>query len=401
MSYHPSKKFIIWINNNKQLENIVSRWKRSIWLCMDTEFIRCSTFYPKPALVQIFDGKNVVLIDPVTVTCWDPFTEILTNPAILKIMHAFQEDIGVFKVLTGEIPQSLLDTQLAAAFCNLPYPCGYQTLVKKLLNIEVDKENMRSDWLKRPLTDEQIMYASGDVYYLPKLYKILHEKIKGDSPEKLQWLTEECRMVAQKYGKESDPDDLWQEVKLTCHLLPEEKKILEALYKWREIYIRKHNIPRKRILNMEIFINIARCQPTKIQQLQDVTGLSSSLIRKYGKQIIEEVQRAQKLPNQPENKKSTAYQKPLPEIKPVFDDIQGACKQLCHQFNMNSVLLPGKKYASHVVQQWMRTGKFSLPDTVTQTWKKTLLQPVIDKLPCKYAHIKNIQHHNDTEYSVE
>lgn len=401
MTYSLSKKFIIWIDDNTQLESIVSRWKRQDWLCVDTEFIRCSTFYPKPALIQVFDGKNIALIDPLRITCWNSFATILTDPAVLKIMHAPQEDMCVLKILTGQILQSMMDTQLAAAFCNLPYPCGYQTLVKKLLDVDVSKESTRSDWLKRPLTDEQIMYASSDVYYLPKLYKVLYEKIKQDSPKKLQWLKEECNLIAQKNEQENNLNNLWQEIKLSQNLPSEQQKTLKILYTWRELYIRKHNIPRKRMLSTELLINIARCQPTQVQHLQYVPGLSAQLIRKYGKQIIKEAELAQKLPEQDNNEKLAVYLKPPPEIKPASHDIQKACKQICQQFNMNSVLLPGKKYASHIIQQWLATGKFSPPKIVTQTWRKALLQPVIDMLTHKYGHIKNTACQNSTEHCEE
>ncbi len=389
MSYSLPHKFIIWIDDEKQLEAIVNRWKRHTWLCLDTEFIRCSTFYPKPALIQVFDGKNITLIDPLKITDWAPLAEILTEPGIIKIMHAPQEDIEALNILTARTVSPLIDIQLAAAFCNLPYPCGYKMLAKQLLNVDVSKESTRSDWLQRPLTDEQIMYAASDVYYLPQLYKVLYEKIKQDNAEKLQWLTEESGVIAQSVMQKNDPANFLQGLTPDPNLSAEQNKIMRMLHMWREFYIRKHDIPRKRVLSIELFTEIARHSPTDIRQMQDIPGFSASLIRKYGKHIIKTVQKAQQLSGHDDSEKQDTYLKLPVEIKPISEEIQQECKQLCQQCNINSILLPGKKYAFHIMQQWMKSGEFLLPDTVMQSWKKVLLQPLLDRLTHKYRHLKN------------
>ena len=53
----------IWIADNNQLKNLCDQLAHCDLIAIDTEFIRTNTFYPKLALIQLSDGKNIWLID--------------------------------------------------------------------------------------------------------------------------------------------------------------------------------------------------------------------------------------------------------------------------------------------------------------------------------------------------
>jgi ribonuclease D len=63
-------------------------------------------------------------------------------------------------------PHVLVDVQLAAAFVGLEYPAAYGTLISKLLGRTLSKGETRTDWRRRPLTENQLTYALQDVVYL-------------------------------------------------------------------------------------------------------------------------------------------------------------------------------------------------------------------------------------------
>ena len=60
-------------------------------------------------------------------------------------------------------PKKLFDSQVAAGIVNIGYSMGYARLVENMLQIELGKEDTRSDWLARPLSDRQKLYAADDV----------------------------------------------------------------------------------------------------------------------------------------------------------------------------------------------------------------------------------------------
>src|SRR5690606_11244941 len=100
-------------------------------LCLATDFIRTSTFYPTPGLIQVRDeaGRNV-LVDPLGIQSWSAFRALLSDPRIVKILHSCSEDLLVFQAFLGVLPAPLFDTQIAAAFLGQGLSLSYQNLVK-------------------------------------------------------------------------------------------------------------------------------------------------------------------------------------------------------------------------------------------------------------------------------
>ncbi len=49
-------------------------------VALDTEFVRTRTYYPQLGLLQLFDGQQVSLIDPLTINDWAPMRDLLLNP---------------------------------------------------------------------------------------------------------------------------------------------------------------------------------------------------------------------------------------------------------------------------------------------------------------------------------
>ena len=119
-----------------------------------------------PALLQVSDTQGVLLVDPTTISDYDPLAEVLTSPAVVVVMHACGEDLEVLEVMTGTTPRRIFDTQLAAAFAGHRFSLGYRDLVATLLDISLDKGETRSNWLRRPLSPSQLHYAALDVLYL-------------------------------------------------------------------------------------------------------------------------------------------------------------------------------------------------------------------------------------------
>ena len=82
----------IFIHNNGQLKSACERWAGLEAIALDTEFERTRTYYSRPALVQVFDGEQVSLIDPLTVDDFAPLAELLQCSDVTKVMHASEGD---------------------------------------------------------------------------------------------------------------------------------------------------------------------------------------------------------------------------------------------------------------------------------------------------------------------
>ena len=185
-----------WIARPDELAEQLARWNVFDLVALDTEFIRERTWYPQLALVQmVVPGQDVLLVDPTVPGIPDMLRSLLENPAITKLMHSASEDVQALQRCCGASPAPLFDPQIAAALCGLGAGMGYQKLVETQLGIALPKSETRSDWLRRPLSHAQLVYAADDVLYLHALHAILRDRLRELGRE--QWLAEDCaRLVA-------------------------------------------------------------------------------------------------------------------------------------------------------------------------------------------------------------
>ena len=154
------------IQNNEELAQVCQLARQQSAVALDTEFMRVSTYYPKLGLIQLYDGERVSLIDPLSITDFSPFVELLRDQQVTKILHACNEDLLVFLQEFDALPQPMIDTQIMARFLGFANSAGLAKLVLHYLGIEMDKGATRTNWLKRPLSPVQLQYAAGDVWYL-------------------------------------------------------------------------------------------------------------------------------------------------------------------------------------------------------------------------------------------
>ena len=91
-----------------------------------------------------------------------------------------RNDISILKHFFNSDFVNVSDTQIAEKVIQQSNDAsfGYKDLVKKYLNINIDKSETNSDWKKRPLKKNQIRYAADDVRYLIELMDELKLKLK-------------------------------------------------------------------------------------------------------------------------------------------------------------------------------------------------------------------------------
>src|SRR5690554_2975724 len=150
------------IDQNSVLAEHCRNWLQLSFVAIDTEFVRTETYFPIAGLIQVGDGRHAYLIDPLQITDWSALVQVLEEPSVVKVLHACSEDLEVFQHLCGALPAPLFDTQIAAAYLGMDFSMSYSRLVSSLLHVDLPKEETRSDWLRRPLSPEQLQYAVED-----------------------------------------------------------------------------------------------------------------------------------------------------------------------------------------------------------------------------------------------
>ena len=163
------------------------------YLGVDTEFRRTTKENMRLALLQVNDGDETYLIDTIFIDDPGCNADFLFSPSVLKIFHSCKEDLEAVFAWTKKEMVNIFDTQIANSLLDGDFSIGYQGLVEQEMDIVLDKNETRSNWIRRPLSDSQLKYASLDVEYLIYLYKIQIEELI--STTKLEWHNQEIKRL--------------------------------------------------------------------------------------------------------------------------------------------------------------------------------------------------------------
>ena len=178
------------VESNEELVGLVADLKDAPYLALDTEFLRDQTYYPKLCLIQVASPEVEAIIDPLARGLdLAPFYELIRRPDIVKVLHAARQDIEIFYLQGGVIPDPLFDTQIAAMVCGFGDAASYETLARKVAKVEIDKSARFTDWSHRPLSKRQLEYALADVTHLRVIYEWM--KAQLEKTGRAGWVAEE------------------------------------------------------------------------------------------------------------------------------------------------------------------------------------------------------------------
>ncbi len=163
------------------------------YLGIDTEFRRTTKDNMRLALLQVNDEEELYLIDSILIEDPGEHVSFLFSDSVVKILHSCKEDLEAIYSWTRKEMRNIFDTQVANSFLDGDFTIGYQGLVEQELGITLNKNETRSNWIRRPLSDSQLKYAALDVEYLIHLYKLQKEELSKTS--KLDWLDQDIKKL--------------------------------------------------------------------------------------------------------------------------------------------------------------------------------------------------------------
>jgi ribonuclease D len=242
------------------------------FVTVDTEFMRERTYWPELCLVQIAGTSEVAVIDAEAEGIDLAALGILfADKAVTKVFHAARQDIEIFVLLFGAVPQPIFDTQVAAMVAGFGDQVGYDALVSNLTGGSIDKAHRFSDWSARPLSAAQISYAAADVTHLRDVYLRLSARLEQEN--RLTWVAEEMAILNNPATYRADPETAWERLRPRTNnrrLL----YILKEVAAWREKEAQRVNIPRQRLIKDEALLEIAATAPTNAGALARVRGVT-------------------------------------------------------------------------------------------------------------------------------
>ncbi|MDU6684881.1 MAG: ribonuclease D [Enterobacteriaceae bacterium] len=349
-------------------------------IALDTEFVRTRTYYPQLGLIQLYDGERVALIDPLTITDWAPFRDLITNSRVTKFLHAGSEDLEVFLNAFGVMPQPMIDTQILAAFCGRALSWGFAAMVEQYTGVVLDKSESRTDWLARPLTTRQCDYAAADVWYLLPIARTLLAET-----EEAGWLNaalDECRLMMQRRSEILVPEEAWRDISNAWQLRTRQLACLRLLADWRLRKARERDLAVNFVVREENLWAVARYMPGSMGELDSI-GLSGSEIRFHGKTLLSLVAQAQALPED-------ALPEPLlnlvdmPGYRKAFKAIKAQVQEVSESKGLSAELIASRRQINQLLNwHWQLKPQTNLPELISG-WRAELMAEQLKALLTEY-----------------
>ena len=260
---------------------------------IDTEFVGEGRYRTLLCLIQAVvdddEGLEVIVLDTLDEqTTLGPLAELLADPQVEVVVHAGRQDIALLRRCARTEVTRIFDTQIAAGFAGLSAQAGYETLLREVLDVRVQKTASYTRWDRRPLDAKQLAYAREDVLHLLDLASALAARLADG--ERLGWALEECRYL-EGVSDVRDAEAVFARLPRINSLTPAARAVAHELVLWREQIAERQDRPVSTVLNDAALVELAKRAPQTPEQLDQVRGVNPGSLRRRGSDLLEAIAR--------------------------------------------------------------------------------------------------------------
>ena len=276
---------VIMVTDAESLAQAIDIWTAAGIIGVDTEANSFFAYHERLCLMQVSTDRQDWIIDPFALgDDMQMMSPLLANPDIIKIFHAAEFDLMIIKKDMGVEVKGIFDTQVAMTFLR-HQKTGLAALIESYYGIKLSKDEQRSNWGERPLSDKQIAYARIDTHFLVDVYGKLIPEL------------EEKNMMGAAYGEfdrqmsdilmpaTANPDR-YLKLKGAKTLNPSQLAKLKALFEWREEGASKRDVPPFKVMSNPGLIGIAEVNPRTTKELAEIKGVGWKIAKRAGDKIF-------------------------------------------------------------------------------------------------------------------
>lgn len=232
--------------NSTNLNVVVDSLSIEPKLALDTESDPFHRYYEKVCLVQISTPERDLIFDPLVAGLPQNLAAIFADPQRTMVLHGADYDVRSLRRSFDLVMGKIFDTSIAAMFLGRK-ELGLKSLLESELQVIIDKGEQRSDWGRRPLTDEQLRYAATDTRHLLALAE--HLSFQLEELDRLAWMEEECELLRKREPVEKVFDENgYRSLPGAKELAVGGRRALRALFLWREQEAKARDVPPFRVL---------------------------------------------------------------------------------------------------------------------------------------------------------
>lgn len=350
----------------------------------DSEFVRDRHYFPKLSLMQIAmmeDGAHAnsiwsaergvstsikaQLYDALNLDAQAPIWKALLNHHAPIVIHAGKQDLEMLMRYSGRLPLQVRDTQIGYGLCSKQATIGLADLCRHYLGVEPDKGQTRSDWLKRPLTLEQLNYAANDVGWLLRVYPYLCADLHRLG--RLGWWAEDsARLLHQSY--EQVLDYAWYKLPFANQLSSAERRVAHILVSIREEVARSQDLPRQKVLHDKQILSLIKYGVRQLDELAEHLSARHILWQAHDALCEAFDNPALPVPDLPRNPRMR------PVVKAFYQQLQAKIDAQAKELEIasNAIILP-RQLKHWCAQENWQTG------LLREGWRNTFFGQYIDR----------------------
>lgn len=336
------------ITTQPALADLVSELRRAGWFAFDTEFVGEDTYKPEVCLIQTATDDRQALIDPLAGLDTRPLWDMVVDPSVKIIVHAGTEDLALCQQQTGQPAANVIDLQIAAGMLGLGYPTSLLRIARTATGARLHKSQTLTDWRRRPLTGDQIDYATQDVMHLPAIYRYIRQRLEHLG--RMDWVVQECDALCRAAAAQTSGPTQIRRLRGAGSLSASEMTVAEALLDVRDTLARELDRPPRTLLKDHLLVELARRGWTDPGRIRSLRGLNLSMAAV--KRMAAAVETAKKSPakDQPD----LTVDADTPEEEVLLSLLSAVLRDFCHRNQLSYSLLAGKHELRQIVRRHTR-----------------------------------------------
>jgi ribonuclease D len=347
-------------------------------IAFDTEFVSEDSYQPDLCLIQVAAHGRMAIIDPLSVNDLAPFWNLLAAPGKETLVHAGREEFRFCLKGAGQRPSGWFDVQLAAGLIGIEYPASYGNLAYKLLGKSLSKDETRTDWRKRPLSQRQLEYALLDVMDLEAIRDVLYAEL--DRLGRLSWLAEELDSWQEMMELQEASTEKWRRVGGLAGMSRRTLAVVRDLWTWRDSEAEQRNCPPRRILRDDLLIELAKRQTADPKRIRSLRGMEHGGLQRHLAKIASVIEQSLELHDEdlPHSEKRNSR----PQLNLLGQFLSTALGSICRKANVAASLVGTAQDVRDLIAYRLGLGGFEdgeLPALATG-WRAQVVGQVIDHL---------------------
>jgi len=207
----------------------------------------------KLCLIQIFDGEQYYIIDPLKISDRE-IKNFLEDKTTIKIMYGAESDSTLVYSQYGVQVRNVFDLKIIVDTLNLEHK-GLDAVLKYFFDLDIKdkKKYQRYNWLIRPIHKDALFYALNDVGHLLKLNEKLMKEIRAkDKYDDLIYT-----IVTRNYSPIKDRIPGIFKKNEYKRLNNSQKTLFKEVYEVREYYAKEYNLPPFQVFSNDNLFDLA------------------------------------------------------------------------------------------------------------------------------------------------